>query len=362
MRSNHTYQWLRSKLLRNGKLPKLDISLLVVSFAALLVLLLPSQARAAISNTDFNVQVSPSPMVVTLKPGKQQTSTLTVRNLSNHSETLYPRVNSFTVSKNSKNVQLEENAPANVKDWVSLQSSALTIAAGGSQNLTVQYNTPADAGFSYTMAITLARQSQQPGNDNLKLRGSVAVFCLINIDRPDAKRQLEIASLSSNKGHYQYLPASFTLTVNNTGNTIDQPKGTLFIQRSFNDTKPLATIALNPGSHYILPNTSREFTAEWNNGFPVYVKKDNGKSSLSWDWKHLSDLRFGRYVAKAVMVYNDGQHDIPVVAARTFWVIPWTFIFIATILGVILVTGLLGWGKLIFKGTKRVRKYAARHK
>jgi hypothetical protein len=81
---------------------------------------------------------------------------------------------------------------------------------------------------------------------------------------------------------------------------------------------------------------------------------------LSWDWKQLGSLRMGKYVAKVVIVYNDGQRDIPIVTSYTFWVIPWRLIFFTVLIGGMLVTGLVVWGRMIFKGTKQVRKYASR--
>jgi hypothetical protein len=344
---NHVHHWLQRK------------GIWAVTAIALIVLSWPGSVGAA--SGDFNVQVSPSPVVVTLTPGKQQTSTLTVRNLTNHPETLYPKLSGFEVDKTSKNVKLLDEVPLGVAEWVSFKSPSVTIAPGGTQTLEITYNPPKDAGFSYSVAITLSRdQNATIPQDGVQLRGAIAVFCLINIDRPDAKRALTIESFTGDKSSYQFLPATFTLTVKNTGNTISQPKGTLYIQRSFDSTKPIATYSLNTGNNYVLPGTSREFKNEWNSGFPLYVKDKDGKRHVSWDWKHLSDLRFGKYTAKVVMVYNDGKRDVPVITSYSFWVIPWTLILILLIIAVILGMGIFGWARLIMHGTKKVRSYAHR--
>ncbi len=363
MSFSHVQLWLHKKVVCGFWRTPLLCCLAIGFLTTPILVGLTEQARAATNSaSDFNIQVSPSPLVVKLPPGRTQTAIITVRNFSNHAETLYPHLGSFTIDKNSHNVQLQESAPSELKNWVSFKESSLTIPAGGTQNLSVVFSTPTNVGFSYSAAITLARQGSTADSQGVNLRGTVAVFCLINIDRPDAKRQLSISSLASDKEQYQYLPAAFKLTISNNGNVIDQPKGTLFIQRAFNDTKPIASIRLNPGSNYVLPGTSREFTAEWGDGFPVYIKRDSGKPRLSWDWKRVHQLRFGKYVAKAVLVYNDGQRDIPVVAAKTFWVIPWTLLLVILLVCVILIMGIASWGRLIFKGTKKVRKYASRHR
>jgi hypothetical protein len=345
MSFNHVCRWLRKK------------GVWALSAAVIVMTLVPGHVMAA--DNDFNIQVSPSPVTVTLQPGKAGSSTLTIRNFSNHQETLYPKLNGFRIDGTSKNIQLTDDIPSGLGQWVTFKQQSLRIAPGGSQNLEVLYNTPPNVGFSYAIAVTLTRSPDaNVVGQGVQLKGAVAVFTLINIDRPDARRALTIESFRGDKGQYQYLPATFHLTVKNAGNVIDQPKGTIFIQRSFDDAEPITTLPINQGNGYLLPDTSRSFTADWRNGFPAYTTDEKGDRHLSWDWRHISDLRFGKYVAKVVLVYNDGQRDVPLVASYTFWVIPWTLIGILLLVLVVVVMGIVGWGKLIFKGTKKVRGYA----
>jgi hypothetical protein len=345
---NQLYLWLRKK------------GVWVLPLVALIVMAIPGNAKAA--GNDFDIQVSPSPLVVTLTPGKDQTTSLTVRNLSNHPETLYPKLNGFTLDKNSKDIRLQETAPVGINSWVVFKNPSVTIAAGATQPVDIVFHTPKDVGFSYSFAITLSRNAADASiqRDGVTLKGAVAIFCLVNIDRTDAKRELSVASFTGNKSSYQYLPADFTLQVKNKGNVIDQPKGTLYIQRTFDSAKPLTTMSINSAGSYVLPGTTREFKLSWNDGFPSYKTDANGKRSLSWDWKHISDLRIGRYVAKTVIVYNDGQRDVPLVNSFTFWVIPWTLLLGLIVILIILVMGVFGWGRLIVRGTKKVRGHGYR--
>ena len=337
---------------RNWALPIVVLNLLFVS-------VIPGSASA--DNGDFTIQVSPSPLSVTLTPGKTQTAELTVRNLSSHAETLVPRLNDFTIGQDSKNISLKDTPPAGLGDWVSFNQTSLTIPAGGTGRLDITYRTPQDVGFSYATAITLNRADDSGSTpQGAKYKASVAVFNLLTINRPDAKRVLGVASFKANRSSYEFLPAQFDLQIKNSGNVIAQPSGTIFIQRSFDSNKPLAIIPINPTGSYVLPGTTRGFQSSWDKGFPVYIT-ENGKKDLSWNWKHLSDLRFGRYVAKVVLIYNDGHGDVPVVASYSFWVIPWRIIIFFLVLAVILVMGVISWGKLIAHGTGKLRKkYAAR--
>lgn len=353
---NHVNQWLRQKGV-------LALAVMVIAGLALPVLGIHRAAAAPSSADDFNILVSPSPLAVKLTPGKSQSISLTVRNLSNHSETLFPRLSGFTIDKYSKDIKLSETAPANMAKWVSFTQSSLAIPAGASKQLGVSFNTPADVGFSYSAAITLGRSQSSPvEGDGVHLRGAVAVFCLVNIDRPDAKSQLAAGSLTPDKNQYQFLPAQFKLTVENKGNIIGQPTGSLFIQRTYDSPNPITTIPINRASSYILPGTSRDFVVDWNEGFPAYVRSSDGSTRLSWDWRHLNQIRFGRYVAKAVVIYSDGQRDVPVTVSTVFWVIPWGIIFGSLFIIIVLIMGVIGWGRLIFKGTRKVKGYASQRK
>jgi hypothetical protein len=303
-------------------------------------------------------------LTITLKPGEHQTAILTVRNLSSHAETLIPGLNSFTIDKDSEKIELSPSAPVNLRDWVKFKQQSLTIAPGASEQLDIVYDTPTNVGFSYAAAITLNPPNRNVSSQGATYKAAVAIFNLINIDRPDAKRQLTIESFSASKSLYEFLPATFNLKIRNNGNIIDQPSGNIFIQRSFNDSQPITTLSLNKGGNYILPTTSRSFTQAWEAGFPRYVTtKVDGveKKHLSWDWHHLGDLRIGRYVAKVVMVYNDGQRDISVIASYSFWVVPWKLLLVTLAAAGLIITGVVAWARLILRGTKKVRGYAKRH-
>ncbi len=339
----------------------------ILGIAAILAVITPANVSAASANAggDFSVQVSPSPLVVTLKPGATHTATLTVRNLSNHSETLVPHLNAFTMGESGK-IDLQTTPPPELSNWISFGQPSLTVPAGGSQQLNVIYKTPGTVGFSYSLAITLNRSDETTVQSGARYKASVAVFNLINIDRSDAKRQLAIDSFTVGRSRYEFLPASFDIKVKNTGNVIVQPSGNIFVQRSFDSNSPLATLAVNQSNGYILPDTTRTLSNSWDKGFPAYrtTTTDDGKTEqhLSWDWKHLGDLRFGKYVAKVVLVYNDGQRDVPLVASVSFWVIPWRIILVTAVLLIMIVTGIVGWGKIIAKGTGKIRKKYAAHK
>jgi hypothetical protein len=345
-----------------GWLRKLRVWLPLV---AILITLYPLSTRAADSGNDgFNIQVSPSPLTVSLKPGQRHTAVVTVRNLSSHSETLRPRLNGFTIDAVSEKIELKPEVPLGLDEWISFKQTSLNLAPGASQPLEIVYNTPKNVGFSYSLAITLNPADRRPEQQGATYQAQVAVFNLINIDRPGAQRELVVKEFKSQKSRYEFLPANFELTLENKGNVIDQPVGNLFIQREFDDSEPITTIPINEANGYILPGLTRTFDSSWRQGFPRHetLADGSGKTRLSWHWRDIGSLRMGKYVAKVVLVYNDGQRDVPIVASTTFWVIPWKLILVTILIGGLVVTGAIAWVRLFLKGTKKVRKYAHRHK
>jgi hypothetical protein len=303
------------------------------------------QAQGA-DDAPFSLQVTPSPLVATVKPGEKRTLELRVRNAGTVTEDLKAELRSFKVSNGGENIQLLTDVPHEVRDWVSFGSPRFSIKPGEWFTEQVKLNVPPQAGFSYSFAIVISRVHQTARPSTTTLQGSVAVFTLISIDRPGAVRRFSIEQATASKKFYEFLPADFSIKLKNTGNTIVLPMGDVFIQRSSNSTKPIAVLPLNSANSYMLPDMTRTFGVEWGEGFPAYQTQkvaDNvpAKQGLVWDWSKAQQFRFGHYVAKVVAVYNDGQRDVPVYAEVGFWVIPWKLILVAVVTATILLTGVI---------------------
>ncbi len=324
---------IRGKLLR---------TMLGVFFvAALATAALPRTAHAADSNppSDFNLQVTPSPLVTTVRPGTKTTVELKVHNGSSGAEDLKIEPRDFTYNSSTGQVTLNDAVSPAVSPWVSFSQAKFAIQTGQWVTEQVTFNVPKDAGFSYSFALVISRQTDPKITSGRLIKGSVAVFTLMNVDRPGAKSNLGVVSFTSAKHLYEYLPATFDIRFQNSGNTIVQPYGNIFVQRAASSKTPLASLVVNDKKSYILPRTERTISAEWNGGFATYqTERDdagNPHQRLKIDWSQLSRFRIGRYTAKLVAVYNDGQHDIPIEGTVTFWVIPWRAIllFIAAVTG-----------------------------
>ena len=306
------------------------------------VALTPLQAYAA-NEGNFSLQVSPSPLVTTVKPAEPKDLELKIRNASTGTEELKIEAQSFKFDSITGEIKLDDTVPPEAKQWVSFSHPIFSVKPGEWFTQKIHIELPKDTGFSYSFALVISRTSLPSSNGaGQLLKGSVAIFTLINVDRPGATRGLDVTSLTTSQAIYEYLPVTFNIKLKNTGNTIVQPYGNLFVGRGGDKTNtPAATLSVNSSSSYLLPGTERTLQAAWSDGFPLY-KTTTGKdgkpqTTLSWNWENMSHFKFGRYTAKVVAVYNDGTRDVPVEKEVIFWVIPWKAILMILVTLVVIV-------------------------
>lgn len=315
---------------------------------------------AATDNSGLSLEVSPSPVVLTLKPGELKTVDVRIFNAGANTETLKIVLQTFTTNKSNSQVNLEDSLPPEVKDWIRFAKPVFTVKPGERVTQQVSISIPESAGFSYNFAMVISRQTtpKAPAGQSTVV-GSVAIFTLLNVDRPGAIKKLTVDSFKSSKKYYEYLPAELTLKLSNEGNSLILPAGNAFIQRTANSNDPETVLPINPKSLYLLPGVTREYPIKWDDGLPVYETKlaaanAPAERKLEWNWRD-SKFRIGRYVARVVVIYNDGQRDVPVEAQVSFWVIPWKIITGIILAVVVLLIGSFAIIRFIFKLMKRKR-------
>jgi hypothetical protein len=330
-------------------------ALLVVCVGA--AALVTHHVNAVEAQGNFSLLVTPSPIVSTLKPGTATDIELKVRNGGTSTENLRITSRSFKFDSTTGQVHLNDTEPAEISSWITFANPTFIVQPGQWFTEKVHIALPKDTGFSYSFALVIARKdTPAPVGGQRLLNGSVADFTLINVDRPGATRKLVIPQFKATHGIYEYLPAEFNIQFKNTGNSIVQPSGNVFIQRGSNDKTPIASLAVNDKKGYILPGTQRDTTASWSDGFPYYKTTTGAdgkpKQSLIWDWgkAKFANIRFGHYTAKLVAIYDDGTRDVPIQMEISFWVIPWR----AIILLIVVVVGLYLLAR--WRGKKRTAK------
>jgi hypothetical protein len=331
---------------------------------------LPIYIYAQTPTEGINLQISPLPIELTAKPGTSTGTDLRVRNVGTKTEKLQVRL--LAVSEDD-NGQVHLTNPSSTDEWakwVSFDRQVFDAPSNQWQTIKMKVDVPKSAAFGYYFAVEYLRASDvspQPGK--AVAHGAVATFILLNADAKGAKRQAQIVSFSADKKSYEFLPANFTVKVKSTGNVHVAPYGNIFILKG---NKQVDAIDVNSNRGNILPGGSRFFASSWSNGFPVYQvkagpdgqplldKKGQPQKTLKWDFSHANRLRFGHYTAHLVMVYDNGQRDVPMEAVVSFWVVPWRVV--GMIIGLVaLIAALVVYIVILRRRLKHVTKRSAHH-
>jgi hypothetical protein len=278
---------------------------------------------------------SPLPINLVTEPGKTIQTELKVKNGGTQTENLQISLMKFKAYEEGGKPQLmEREVTDDFLNWVSFSESAFTLAPDEWKTVTATFTVPETASFGYYYAFVFSR-AEDPSQGEPRqtaLVGGTAVLVLLEARVSDALREVTVAEFSADRQFYEFLPATFTVKLKNTGNVHIAPRGNIFIDQG--STKDITILEVNSEKGNILPESNRVFDAVWEDGFPRYVKKiqdgkvvldekNNPVTELKWDWNDASKLRFGKYTAKLLLIYDDGTHDVPIEGQLTFWVIPW---------------------------------------
>jgi len=318
-------------------------------------------AASSIDKEGFNIITSPLPLKLTTAPGRTVTIQLRMKNQGNQPEGIKVGLMKFGATGESGTPDLF-NLTANdtYASWVHFSPSQFVAQPNVWDTITMTINVPKDAALGYYLAVTFSRAAQPGETGATNLNGSVATLVLLNVDTGHEKRALQIVSFSADHQLYEYLPANFKIRLHNGGDIYIAPAGNIFIARG---NKTIDTIDFNDAGGSVLPNANRVFTVPWKNGFPVYQetlihnkpqpdRHGQPKLHLKWDLGQASKLRIGHYTAKLLVVYNDGNQDVPLQASVSFWVLPWKLMLLALLILVALGFGVWTVGRSLMQGAR----------
>jgi hypothetical protein len=345
------------------------ILLTVCSLMALSPLSLPALAATPqpTTATGINIEISPLPIQLDAKPGTTVSADLRVRNSGTLPETLKASIKTFNAVGPNGTITLHDPSPNDeVTKWVSFSKQTFEAPPGLWQTIKMNVNVPKTAAFGYYYGVQfeLANPPKaQPGKANLQ--GAVVIFVLLNAEAPGATKKIEVTNFTADHQTYEFLPANFSVRLHNSGNLHASAHGNIFIKRG---GKQIASLPVNTTEGLVLPGSNRVFSSSWSQGFPVYVDvkdasgnpvkdaKGNIKKKLSWNFSQVSKLRFGHYKADLVLIYNDGQRDIPITGTLSFWVIPWRLVIGLIVICIFVLIGLWSSGKKFGRGFKKMNK------
>ena len=244
----------------------------------------------------------------------------------------------------------EVNSEDEFVNWVSFSEKEFSIAPNQTKTIKFTISPPKEAalGYYYSFVVQRIKGSKAEGSGSA-ISGAGALPVLLEVKSPNAKREIQILNFKTDKLFYEYLPTEFIIKVENTGNVHVAPAGDIFIDSLWN--KEVAVIPANKGRGNILPNGTRDYTSVWDDGFGVRTLKmeadqpvlnDKGEKEyfVKYDFTKANKFRFGKYTANVILVYDNGERDIPLEAQVSFWIIPWKILGIGLIIGLLALFGL----------------------
>jgi hypothetical protein len=319
------------------RLKFLSISALLLIFCFSLPASAQTTPASPAGGGELRLTTSPLPINLNTAPGSSISTPLKIKNDGNQSENLKVTLMKFNADPTTgATILSDRESTDSYFDWVTFSDPTFTLPPGEWKTITATFNVPESASFDYYYAIVFFRADQQvkPGDRQTVLNGGTATLVLLTANVPGAKKQLTVDQFSVSKNIFEFLPATFTTRIKNTGNVHIIPHGNIFISRG---NQTVATLDVNATQGSILPNSPRNFQTQWIDGFPVYTaKEENGVQlkdaqgnliqELKWNWADASKLRVGKYTAKLLLVYDNGQRDVPIEGEVSFWVVPWRLI------------------------------------
>jgi len=336
-----------------------------VLIAVLLAVFMPIGHAYAQSDSSLNLTTSPLPVALNAKPGQTVSTDLRVKNGGTKDETLQVQLLKFAANNDEGQPRIADRGPNDdYFDWVSFSQDKFIAEPNVWKTITMTIKVPNDAGLGYYYAVVFSRAAKPGQTDRgASIAGGAATLVLLDVKSPNAKRQLEITSFTSKKRIYEFLPAEFTVRLHNNGNVFLSPSGSVFISHG---DKQMAVLDVNPGHGNILPQTSRNYKVLWADGFPHYKikesngavvtdKKGNNQYTLDWNLQDASKLRIGKYTANVIVIYDDGQRDIPVQASLTFWIIPWRILGVFLVILIIIGIGIFTVVRKLWRSVRKVK-------
>lgn len=309
----------------------------------------------------MNLTLSPVSLQVVARPSETVTKEVKIRNNTTVTETLRVSIGKFRPESSGDRPILMDPEPNDPSlPWVSIDPPVVHVNPSEWQTVRVTFSPAADAAGAEYYSLLFSRESGTQVKGATQIQGAPAILMLATIDSPLNKRELTLTQFLATHHVLEFLPTQFHVSVKNTGNVHIIPQGNIFIDGQ--GKKDVAVLSLNPNSLAVLPDSSRVYTVDWNDGFPLQAQANQDQSGtrvlgMNFDWSHGDRFRIGRYTAHLLLVYDNGERDIPIESVETFWIIPWRLLLGA---GIILLLVGIGLRSTILGLVSRIKRLFVR--
>lgn len=308
----------------------------------------PTPMRIVKPTSGIDLSLTPVFINLTTDPGKKTESTVKIRNNNpNQTEYLHIRIAKFTSEVGGERPTIVDIGPEDeFARWISFNEDRFALAPLDTKVIKFTVSPPKNSALGYYYALVFERIEENiPENKkDPYVVGAPVLPVLLDVKSPQATRDLSMVDVRTDKIFYEYLPVEFEVKVKNSGNIHVVPDGNIFID--WGSKKDIAILSVNSSKSNILPQTTRVFTVGWNDGMIVREEQRDEQNEFLRDKKgnkviktvtHFDKadrFRIGKYTAHVLLIYDNGQRDIPLEASLSFWVFPWKIILL--ILGIII--------------------------
>lgn len=338
------------------------MSKVIVALLLCLVTLgsLPSAVQAqGTPVAPMNLTLSPISISLETEPGTPVATQIRVRNNGQVTEQLQVTIGSFKADETGEKPVLLDKVEDNAfLSWLVPSTSQFTVPPGEWATLDLTFSPPDTAALSYFYAVYLSRPEITTEGSQTVINPSPAILVLTKVKSPYTQQTLELESFSVLRGFNEFLPVDFLVKIKNTGNVHVAPAGNIFIDGP--GQRDVAALSINPNGNLILPQSSRLFTVRWDDGFPRWSSQgvptpphSLSAFGLEWNLSQADRSRLGAYTAHLLLVYDNGERDVPIESYTTFWVIPWKVLLIIGIASALSLIGLLATGKNLWHMVQR---------
>lgn len=313
--------------------------------------------------TGVNLTLSPVFINLSTDPGKKVTSQFKVTNNNNFTEYLEIEIKKFVASEKGPVIQDSQSSDTFVR-WVTFPDNQFVLSPNETKTIRFTISPPNNAALGYYYAFVVSRMRAPEAKQGAGVVGAPALPVLLSVKSPYAKREVQVVDFKTDQLIYEYLPTHFLITVRNTGNIHVAPAGDIFIDSMLHNE--IGVVPANKGRANVFPNSIRTFITSWEDGFIIRVPKIENDKALTdgkgntvyetkYDFEKANKFRFGKYTANLVLIYDNGERDVPIEAQVSFWIIPWKIILGTLFIIILALFGLRAVLLSVFRKIKKMR-------
>lgn len=291
----------------------------VVACGSLFMLALVAPLAAYAQSTE-GLEVKPAIVEDKVNPGEVHQYSISVTNVTSVTKTFYVTVRDIQgLDSQGRPIfaSTTEVTPYALSSWVNIPQGEITLAAGGTQTIPFSVQVPQNASpGSHFASVFFSDKPAQLQTSGSGVGVSVgAIVSLLISGNINEEAQLE--EFSTDKLVYPTPDVTFNTKVQNLGNVLEQPTGTIQITDMFGKT--VGNVDVNSAQASVFPGSDRTYTSNWNPG----------------------GFAFGRYEAVVSLSYGTEARQT-IYSTTSFWVLPLVPIF--SVLGSLLLIVIVIYG------------------